>query len=394
MIDDILFLIVLFILFWDAVGLINRWYKLKKRGFTVSPGIIMWRTKRGLNFINRVAQAKRFWRNYGTVAVVFGVILMVFVLVNLLLNFLLMFTRPAAAIAGVQFVLPGIVPGLTLVDWLIAIATVLIVHEFAHGFLLRAQNLKTKSVGGMLFLAIPGAFVEPDEKQLARAPVLKRMRVFAAGAFSNVLFSLLCLAIVLALLVPKPGAYVYAVAKNYPADNHNIGLGMRIYSIDNFQINNPDDFENFMSRTRPYDNVLVLTSAGEKQIMLAKSPDNENRGYLGVALISAVSRWNFLNPLFVLGTAMAELLGSNVFHPYVFDAVVPWAVIDILKWIFVLNIGIGLFNLLPAIPLDGGYLARGILEKIISKDKAITVSKALSVFVLAIILANFIPFLR
>lgn len=380
--------------FWGIVLLANRRYNLKKRGFAISPGVIMWRTKWGLKFINRVAHAKRFWRTYGTVSVVAGIALMVFVFINLILNLIFLLTRPTEAVAGVQFVLPGLVPGLTLIDWLIAVGSVLLVHEFAHGFLLRAQDLKTQSVGGLLFIAIPGAFVEPNEKQLARAPISKRLRVFAAGPFSNAIFSILCLGIILLLLVPKPGAYVYAVAKGYPADNHDIGLGMRLYSLDGVQINSPGDFESFMIGTRPGENIRVITSAGEDLITLAQNPYHEERGYLGIAVASAISRWNFANPLFVLGTAMAELMGSNVFHPYVFDALVPWTVIDVLKWIFVLNLGIGLFNLLPAVPLDGGYIVRGILEKVISKEKAAKVTNFLSILVIAIILANFIPFLR
>ncbi|MEM3514684.1 MAG: site-2 protease family protein, partial [Candidatus Hadarchaeum sp.] len=66
---------------------------------------------------------------------------------------------------------------------------------------------------------------------------------------------------------------------------------------------------------------------------------------------------------------------------------------DILKWIFVLNIGIGLFNLMPAVPLDGGYILRGILEKVVSEERAVQITRALSIVVLFIILANFLPYL-
>ncbi|MFH1821072.1 MAG: site-2 protease family protein [Methanobacteriota archaeon] len=393
MYEDVMLAIALFVLFWVVVIWISRKYDLKKRGFSVSPGMIMWRTKRGLNFINRVAQAKRFWRVYGNLAVVSGIVLMVFVSITLVLNLFVLLTTPTVAVAGVQFVLPGLVPGLTWLVWIIGIATVLFVHEFAHGFLMRAQNLKTKSVGGMLFVAIPGAFVEPDEKQLTKAPVLKRLRVYAAGAFSNVLFAILILGIILLLLVPKPGVYVDAIAKGYPADNHNIGLGMRLYTINDLQMNNPDDFVTFMNMTQPGDKIRVVTSAGENVITLSQNPYNENVGYFGIRVISTISRWNFVNPLFVLGAAMAQLLGSNIFHPYIFSSLVPWVVIDILKWIFVLNIGIGLFNLLPAVPLDGGYMIRGILEKITTAERSVRISRAIAYIMLFIIIANFLlPF--
>lgn len=391
--EDILFIGAMFVLFWISLGLVDRWFNLKRHGFSISPGVLMWRTKRGLKFIRRVGKATGFWRLYGDFAVVAGIGLMVFVFINLVLNLMVLLTQPTAAVAGVQLVLPGLVPGLTPLAWVIGIATVLLVHEFAHGFLLSSQGLKIKSVGGMLVVAIPGAFVEPDEKQLSKAPVLKRLRMYAAGAFSNVLFALLCLLIIVLLVVPKPGAYVYAVAKDYPADNCGITPGMRIYSIDGIQINTPDDFEKFMALTKPGESVKLVTSAGEMVVTLAQHPSLEDRGYLGVALFSAFSRWNFINPLFVLWTAMSELMGGNVFHPFIFEALVPWAVIDILKWMFVLNIGIGLFNLMPAVPLDGGYILRGILEKVVSEERARQITRALSILVLFIILANFLPYL-
>ncbi len=374
--------------FWAVVMLASRKFDLKKRGFSVSPGMIMWRTKKGLKLIDRLSRPKRFWRVYGNIAVAVGIIMMVFMAINLALNLIMLLESPATAAAGVQFVLPGLVPGLTPVAWIIGIATVLVVHELAHGLLTRAQNLKISSVGGMFFIAIPGAFVEPDEKQLSKASVMKRLRVYAVGAFSNILFAVLILGLILVLLVPKPGVYVDGLAMGSPADNHNIGFGMRLYSIDGIEMNTPADFERFMNTSLPGENIRVVTSAGENVITLAQSPYYENRGFLGIHLVSTISRWNFANPLYVLGAAMAQLLGSNIFHPYIFDALVPWIVIDVLKWIFALNIGIGLFNLVPMVPLDGGYMLRGILEKIVSKKRAVTISRIAAYLILGLLVAN------
>jgi len=60
---------------------------------------------------------------------------------------------------------------------------------------------------------------------------------------------------------------------------------------------------------------------------------------------------------------------------------------------FVLNFGIGLFNLLPAVPLDGGYIFQGIIERASSKETARRVSRALAIIVLALIIVNFMPML-
>lgn len=377
---------------WTIILLANRRYDLKKRGFAISPGLIMWRTKWGLHFIDRVARvSKRGWRAYGTVAAAVGIFLMVFIFSSLILNTIFVLRQPAQAPAGVALALPGLIPGLSVIAWLIAVGSVLLVHEFSHGFLLRAQGLETKAVGGMLFVAIPGAFVEPNEKQLMRAPVSKRLRVFAAGSFGNILFSFLCLAIILMLLVPKPGIYTSYVYENYPADNHGIVPGMRIYKLGNVPINTIDDYSNFMKNKHPGENVLVTFDNKIENIALAEALENENRSILGVRLASAISRGDFANPLFAMGAAMSRLMGRSVFHPYLYDTLLPWTIIDILMWMFVLNLGIGLFNLLPAVPLDGGYMIQGILERKISKENAKRVTRVLAFFVLALILMNFMP---
>jgi len=378
---------------WTIILLANRRYDLKKRGFAISPGFVMWRTKRGLQFIDRVAKfSKRGWRAFGTAAAAIGIFLMAFVFFNVAFNTVITFTQPARAIPGVRFVLPGIVPGLTIFAWLVGITSVLFVHEYAHGFVLRAQGLKTKSVGAMLFVAIPGAFVEPDEKQLKKAPILKRLRVFGAGSFANVLFAFLCLGVILLLLVPKPGVYVSGVVENYPAENV-LDAGMRIYSIDNVFISTYDDFSNFMDNTQPEQIIQISTYNENFQIELAEHPENENKGFIGIGSISAPSHSEFANPLFIAWVMMTELTGRSVFHSYVYDSSAPWGLIDMIKWMFVLNFGIGLFNLLPAVPLDGGYIFQGVVERVSSKRTARRVSHALSIIVLALLIVNFMPML-
>ncbi|MEM2266301.1 MAG: site-2 protease family protein, partial [Candidatus Hadarchaeales archaeon] len=65
--------------------------------------------------------------------------------------------------------------------------------------------------------------------------------------------------------------------------------------------------------------------------------------------------------------------------------------VDLLKWIFVLDLGIGMFNLLPLVPLDGGYMFRGLLELKMSKKRARQFSNFFSLFLLFILLLNLFP---
>ncbi|MEW6222608.1 MAG: site-2 protease family protein [Candidatus Hadarchaeota archaeon] len=394
--DLLIFLAAVGVL-WLAVGLGYRRYKLKARGVLLYPGAMIWRTTKGLGVIDRLAtKHKRLWSSYGTVAAALGVFFMIFVFVNIILNAVVLLSQPARAVTGVTFVLPGLVPGLSIVAWLISVGLVLVIHEFSHGLLLRSQGLKTKFTGVMLFLFIPGAFVEPDEKELKKAPRHKRMKMFAAGPVSNVVFSFFFLFLLLVFLVPKSGVYVYAVADNYPAENlaENL-LGAKILAIENQGLRTPIDtyenFSKFLLQSSPGENIVLSTDKGDYPLTLANSPDNENIGTIGILTITSTPRSDFINPLLVLGSAVGVFLGAPVFHPFVYDAIVPWAVIDVLKWLFVLNIGVGLFNLLPAKPLDGGYLFEALLEKKASRERARKIVKVFSFLVLFLILVNLVP---
>jgi len=375
--------------FWLVISALDRRYNLKKRNIEVGPGILMWRTKRGLNFIDNTAKAhKGGWRTFGTAAVIVGFAFMVFMLVNLILNAAFIITRPAVAPPGVRLVIPGLT--IPLLEGLIAILSVLLVHEFAHGFVLRAQGLPTKSVGAMVFIAIPGAFVEPDEKRLKKAPVMQRLRVYGAGSFANVLLALVCLSILLVVVVPRPGVYVWETAENTPAYGV-LQPGMRLLSIDNVQMNEWEDFHDFMDNTHPGDNLTIVTNENTFIITLTSSEENENLGYLGLVSISAISRSDFINPLFTLSVIGWGIMGYPIFHPYCNTAYLPWPIVSLLTWMFLLNFAIGLFNMLPAIPLDGGYILEGIVEKRTSAKTARRVALGFSFLVLALIVVSFLP---
>jgi len=375
--------------FWLVVLAINRLYNLKKRNIDVGPGWVMWRTKRGLNFIDKTANAhKNGWRTFGTASVIVGFGFMAFMFVNLVLNAALIITQPAVAPAGTTFVIPGLT--IPLWEGLIAMFSLLLVHELSHGFVLRAQKLPVKSVGAMAFIAIPGAFVEPDEKRLKKASPMQRLRVYGAGPFANILFALLCLAILLVVVTPRPGVYVLNTVENTPAYGV-LQPGMQMFYINGVQMNEWEDFRNFMDNVKPGENLTIVTNENTFTITTSESAENENRGYLGLNYISAIKRLNFANPLYTLAVIGWGIMGYPVFHPYCDSTFLPWPIISLLTWMFLLNFAIGLFNLLPAIPLDGGYILEGVIEKRASAKTARRIALGFSVFVLALIIVGLLP---
>ena len=92
----------------------------------------------------------------------------------------------ATTSAGGTFLLPGI--NLPLFEGIVALAIVMIVHEGSHAILTRIAKVPLLSSGLVLFGVIPiGAFVEPDEKRLARTEQGKQTRVLVAGPTANLL---------------------------------------------------------------------------------------------------------------------------------------------------------------------------------------------------------------
>ena len=398
---DVIYLALLVIaLFWIIVIYISRTFDLKKHGVAFESGMLIWRTKRGLHFIDRVGKRfRRFWVGFGNAAAGIGFILMIFVFVSLLLYVVLLLHNPGSAVPGAKLILPGIT--IPLVEGLIALFSVLLVHESSHGYVMRAQDLRTKSTGLLLWVVIPGAFVEQDDKQLQRAPLVKRLRVYAAGSFANVVFALLCFGIILALISPKPGVYVYKLQSGSPIDNSIIDRGLDDNKfpgkqlkliIDNenvhYQINNADDWNSFRKRGIPPGENLTIEIGDENFPITTAENYYDN---IGFGLVRALNRIEYANPLNLTLAAAGDLVGYPVIHQYVYNSVVPWEGIVVLKWIFMLNFGIGLVNLLPAVPLDGGYIFRGLLESKMRKKTAKRISYVIAIFTLALIILNFLP---
>ncbi|RLG56812.1 MAG: hypothetical protein DRN83_03225 [Hadesarchaea archaeon] len=409
MFDDVLFAILLILLFWNVVGLINRWHKLEKHGITVSPGMLIWRTKRGLGFIDRVARAyRRGWVTFGTVAAVMGFVFMLVILFMFGQSAAFIIQEPESAPPGAMIPIPGVT--IPLFYGLVSLFSVLIVHEFAHGFVMRAQGIRTKSTGVLLFVVLPGAFVEQDEKQLKNAPISKRLRVYGAGPFANILFAFACLGLLLVSISPNPGVYVYDTVESYQlADNTVVpgaswGIlrpGDRLLelshlvdnvAVDRVVIEGYENFSEFMENTKEGDNVVVLVERNGQEenflITLTQYPENENRGMMGVLLTYAHSGFLYyvFNPLF-------DIMGPKTYaiNPYTYDAHVPWSAVDLLRWLIFLHFAVGLFNLLPMKPLDGGYLISGAVERVSSRQRAAAVSNAISFVVLLLLLVNFMP---
>jgi membrane-associated protease RseP (regulator of RpoE activity) len=393
---------------------------LKKYNISLYGPALLMRTTKGIGFLKKIANKKRFWKAYGSTGIVFCFIAMIVFVLFFLWNLTIVFgftpEQRAELLPGPEYylILPGINPIIPL-DYLfyiiIAFIVAIVVHEFSHGILTLAQNLKVKSMG-LLYMIIPiGAFVEPDEKQMKKTQIGKRMRVYSVGPLSNFFTFFICLLIFsfvfMSAVQPTDGADVFRVYDDTPADEIGLSTGSIIISVSDTEVKNSNEFSRIMETTIPDQTVNIsYVFKGEvfdKQVNLTSKYEfytryidevNEtykNESFLGIQFNPYSG--NFMkilkNPLqdpvysffIVLALPIFGLEGFNpIISPFVESytiegplAALPtnvfWIIVNILYWVAWLNLMVGIFNILPMVPLDGGYLFSDAIRTIVKRLK-------------------------
>ena len=321
--------------------------------------IFLYRTKWGLGWMSRFSSRSREWvilAGYAGVGI--GFIGMLVISWVLLKNLYELIVNPTA-VSGVSLVLPGVnVPGMGVLPfwyWLVAIFVIAVVHEFSHGIVARAHNVTVKNTGIVLLGPIIGAFVEPNEKKLRQEKDIVQYSILAAGSFSNILlaiFALLALTLVFTPLqqtMVQPTGFTFDayVPGDYPFSQAGIAPGTLITGINGQSITEFQQFSDKLTMKAPGDIIKVQTTEQSYDVTLAQNPDNPQRGFLGIAQIR--------NKVEVKDT-----FKSGILNPVYI--VVDW-VTGFLRWLFLLSLGIGLFNLLPLPIVDGGRMAQVFLHK-------------------------------
>ena len=196
--NGIYYYVIAFILIWTIAIVFKN--QLTDHGVEVNFPLLMWRTQRLRGFIDRLAnRAPRFWKWYMNLGIVISTGFMILMAVALVYSLKTLMDAPT-----VSLVVPGVeVPGspifIPLLAGLIALATVLIVHEFSHGILSRVEKININSIGLLLFAIIPGAFVEPDEEELNELSRPARMRIYVAGSMANLTLAAIAMIIMMVI---------------------------------------------------------------------------------------------------------------------------------------------------------------------------------------------------
>ncbi len=347
--------------FWLALFLIVKNFNLEAKGVTILPPVfIMVRTRKFLHFMDSLSQKGRlFWEWYGRMGIAVSAVGIPLSMASLAYNAYKVIRIPKEAAP----VIP-VIPGVTIkVSWglLLSIVVVFFVHEFSHGIIARKENISLKSMGVLLLVILPGAFVEPDEEEMGKKSFVSRIKVYSAGSTGNFVVAAIFLGLLMSIPMVPDGILINDTVPGTPAENV-LSEGTIIYKIENADVSTYEQFSEELGKYKKGDTITLETNRGVVQITLAESPENPGKGYMGIKPTQHV---------------------KNFF------------IFDIVSWIFTLNFSIALFNLFPiSRVLDGGKITDEVLRHYFSEDTSKKLAAAFGALAMAILIINLLSTVR
>lgn len=237
----------------------------------------------------------------------------------------------------------------------------------------------------------------------------RRLLVISAGSLMHLLIAVVLLFTVFSLrgeLVERSGAEVGAVSANGPAAEAGLEAGDVIMSIDGQAVNGPEELGTAVRSFRPSDVVDVVVERDGAVLTLATglgANTDEGSELFGSALLGVTSRtattWEEMSIGEAATSSVTELLPVTwqstkgvvqVLNPVnIIDHLTgnsddpstrPTTVVGItqvsgaigetqgimgvLYLLAVLNVFVGVFNMFPLLPLDGGHAAIAVYERV------------------------------
>jgi membrane-associated protease RseP (regulator of RpoE activity) len=375
---------------------------LEPRNLSLAGPILMWKTGRGRGLIERLARPKRFWRAFGDVSIFLVAAAMIATTVLLIWEATLVTNAAVRAnppSPDLLLGLPGINRLIPLGYGIFGLAVAIVLHEFCHGILARAVNVKVRSVGAIFVIVPIGAFVEPDEDEMRALAPRQRARLYAAGPATNLVlalvFGFLFSTIMMTAVTPVHNGV--GIVGFSGSDSGALKAGIQPYSIitnvNGTEVNTYSDFVAAMSHVHPNTTIAVQTYNVNNGTYFTADVtlgyDNATgRPLLGIYALDVST--DYYHPLTnpdkfggvpgaILTYIALPISGRSpiqdpavqfyqVSGPF---AALPssafWIFTNSLYWLFWLNAMLGATNALPAVPLDGGYVFKDGMGTLVSR---------------------------
>jgi Zn-dependent protease len=378
---DLLFLVIFYLILLIIFKVFRNKFEIQYKVFA------LYKTQWGIKLMDKIAKKfPNLLYFIGYVSVFIGFVGMI-VTLGFIFYATYKFLFVPNAEAALAPLLPGIVvneslPVLSFWHWILAILIVAAIHEFSHGVFARLSNIKIKSSGFAFIGPLLAAFVEPDEKQMKKKSIKEQLFVYSAGPFSNIILGIVAFFALFLIFVPLTqsmteitGLQIMQIDSNLPINKSGLTNGLIIEEIDGLKINNVDSVTNALAEKKAGDVVKVIANNSSYDVILSQHPKDSRKVMLGITMSG-------LN---------VELKESLQNYSWLYKTL-QWLSL-LVFWIVNISIGVGLFNLLPLGPVDGGRMFHAAMIGITKNEKkAIRILSVISFIIFAMILINMSPF--
>ena len=243
------------------------------------------------------------------------------------------------------------------------------------------------------------------------APWYQRVIILAAGVIFNLVFAIIVFTTVLMILGnPVYTTTLDSIVEGSPAQQLGIQPGDAIVGLEGKSVDSWEGFVEQMSAFKPGDEVQVRIDRNgtllDFSVILA---DNDGQPMIGITPVVESEPIPFFEA-FSASVGYIGMVGEMIlklFNPATFNEVISqstsvvgisfeartFAMAGFLPFIYLaaaLSISIGLMNLLPVPPLDGGKIVIETIERIVRRRIPISVMNGISIATMALLIMLFI----
>lgn len=330
--------------------------------------------------------------------------------------------------------------------FIIAVAIGGVIHEFSHGIFARLVKLKVGSTGFAFLGPFLGAFVEPDEKKMKKSKKINQLAIMGAGTFSNVVvavfFALIMWVFFAAnfsiagvgfnqypsvvlnisqisipnnlnlseqLIEIESGESVYlanpkllqeALDKNFErilvyedAPAVRAQLKGAITEIDGEKIKSFEELSRVIKSHAPGENVSISMAAKDGLFDIAPEFKDYNVqlgekngvAFLGIG-VGRQTRQGFISSMWMFIHSGASTLDFSLHYESKIGEF-GWFIYYLLWWVFMINILLALFNMLPLGILDGGRFLQVGVEGVTKNERIGKAAYSLFTWIILLALA-------
>ncbi len=290
------------------------------------------------------------------IAAVYGVYVFYATMIAALLSKLGLMVLPAKP----RVLIPGInITGIDLLYFALAILIAALVHELAHALVAASNSIEVKGLGFAILFFLPIAFTEINEEMFVQSSRKSKILTLSAGPASNIILALVMM-FLLSLIISSSGLVIIGVEENSLAARYGIKENTIILEVNG----KPATLEELskvlhVNKTTYFSLKLLYPNGTIKTLNIVK-PENTTK--LGVLLT------------FMPNTFLLSIFGIQG----------ALALVSIIRWIYIVNMSLGIINIAPIFVTDGARIVQELFGNT-------TVTNVVSTITLLLLLVLFLP---